>query len=101
MISLAMGSVPKPGQITDDTALYQNLSEIRVRKQKAIDFDADIAQLSKMEPRFREKLPAVSVVSKDDRLKGPTSRIAKMKYRYSGGSNSNIASKKRARVVRQ
>ncbi len=43
------------GRITDDRALYENLTEIRARKHQDISFDGDIAALSNVEGRFREK----------------------------------------------
>jgi len=73
-VSAVMASVPS--RVTDDTAIYQNLSEIRVQRQKALNFDSDIARLSLLEGRYREK--------KLSQLRGPSERIAKQKYRYSG-----------------
>lgn len=82
ILSIAFGSVPKKGQITDDSAIYQNLSDIRVPKAPKIDFDADIARLNQMEDRYKEKLPS---------LKAPMERVAKQKYRAgSQGSGSSI-----------
>jgi len=72
MLSMALGSVPRTGRVTDDTAIYDNLSEIRVRKQAKIDFDQDISRLSALEERYQERLP---------RLRGPIQRIQQQKYR--------------------
>ena len=41
--------------ITNDTALYQNLSEIQVGKERTPNFDSDISRLSQMEGRYREQ----------------------------------------------
>jgi len=76
-MSVAMGSVPSIGRVTDDTAIYQKLSEIKVPRNRGVDFDADIAQLSKSEPLYFEELPALK---KDARLTGPMGRIAAQKY---------------------
>jgi hypothetical protein len=72
-LSLALGSVPS--KVTDDTALYQNLSEIRMPKEDQPNFDIDITRLSKLEGRYAEHLPPLS---------GPMARVAKQKYQYTG-----------------
>ena len=76
-MSAAFGSVPK--NVTDDTALYQNLSEIKVSKSKELDFDRDIARLASSEGRYQERLPRVT----PDRIRAPMQRISQQKYRYS------------------
>lgn len=78
MLSIALASVPRGSRITDDTALYQRVSEIRVPPEKIPDFDADIARLSKVEPRYRERLAP----AKDPRLAGPLRRLSQRKYQY-------------------
>jgi hypothetical protein len=82
-ISLAMASVPSnrggKTRVTDDTVIYQNLSEIRVPKEKAPNFDSDIEKLSSMEHRYKEKLPP--------RLVSPIQRISHQKYKYSGSKS--------------
>lgn len=83
-LTFALASVPS--RVTDDTALYQNLSEIRVAKAANPNFDSDIARLSALESRYREK------------LQSPMKRIATQKYRFIGAKSSQA---KTARVVRQ
>ncbi len=61
-LSMTKASVPSRGQITDDTVLYQNLSELNVRKQVKIDFDSDIHRLSQLEPRYQETLPSLKSI---------------------------------------
>jgi hypothetical protein len=56
MLSISKASVA-PSQVTDDTAIYQNLSEIQVTKERAPNFDGDISKLSQMENRYQDKLP--------------------------------------------
>lgn len=68
-----------PNQITDDTALYQKLSEIKARKESNPTFDSDIAKLSSSESRYAENLP---ILAKSPRLRTPMERIAKTKYHY-------------------
>ena len=68
--------------VTDDTALYQNLSEIRVAKQKDLNFDSDLSQLSASEHRYREKLPPLG---NHPRIKPTLERISQQPYTYSGG----------------
>jgi hypothetical protein len=87
-LSLALGSVPST--ITDDTALYQKLSEIRIPKEDQPNFDIDITRLSKLEGRYAEHLPPLS---------GAMARVAKQKYQYSGqnvGKKTANASEKPA-----
>ena len=75
---LALGSVPK--NVRDDTALYQNLSDIRVSKHAELDFDRDIANLSAAERRYQERLP----LAKHPRLRSSIQRISDRQYKYSG-----------------
>ncbi len=78
-------SAPAPLKVTDDTAIYQNLSEIKVRKQQKPSFDQDIDRLAKMERRYQERLPSL----KDDpKLQGPMKRISAQGYKYSGARKS-------------
>jgi hypothetical protein len=59
LCGLAMLSICKasnvPSNVTDDTAIYQNLSEIQIQKERAPNFDSDISTLSKMEGRYKDK----------------------------------------------
>jgi hypothetical protein len=61
LCGLAMLSISKaavaPSDVTDDTAIYQNLSEIRVDKEQTPNFDGDITRLSQMENHYQDKLP--------------------------------------------
>jgi hypothetical protein len=90
-LSLAMGAVPQARSVvTDDTAIYQHLSEIQVSREARPNFDGDIARLSAIEPAYREKLPTLS---RDPRLASAMKRIAGKSYRYSGrpSSKKNVA----------
>ncbi len=80
-LSVAFGAVPSKSRLTDDTAIYQSLSEIKVAKSKAPDFDHDIERLSQSESNYKEKLPALD---KHSRLIRPMERVASQKYRFSG-----------------
>lgn len=61
ILSISRASVSSSlGRITDDTAISQNLTELRVQKQAKIDFDSDIKSLAKLEPRYRESLPSLA-----------------------------------------
>ena len=79
-LSIAMGAVPA-NRITDDTAIYQRLSEIRAPHEAKPNFDGDISRLSSVEGRFKENLPSLAG---HPRLRAPISRISAQKYRYSG-----------------
>ncbi len=95
-LTLSMASVPGRGQITDDTAIYQNLSEIRAAKVQDLNFDGDIERLTVMKGRFRENLP---------RVQAPMKRIVErsQKYRYTGASAGTGVAKRTgaSKVVRQ
>ena len=80
-LSAAVASVPK--NVTNDTALYQRMSEIKVSREKELNFDHDIAKLASAESNYRERLPAQS------RLKAPMHRISQRPYRYSGRAASS------------
>ena len=85
-LSITRASVPT-GHVTDDTSIYQNLSEIRIPKQGKIDFDFEIAQLSEKESRYQEKLP----LTQHSQLKSAIQRVSKEKYKYVG---HNVKKKK-------
>lgn len=82
-LSIALGSVPKSEQVTNDTALYQELSELRVRKEPAPNFDSEIARLSALEGRYQERLPDLA---SHPRLAGPMKRLSGRKYQPSASS---------------
>ena len=77
LISISSASVPRGSRVTDDTAIYQNLSEIRVAREHDLNFDADINRLSAIEGRYREHN-----LSRNPRLRGPLNRISQQQYRY-------------------
>jgi len=85
-LSIAMGAVPGKGRVTDDTVIYQNLSEIRVKREGHISFDKDIARLASLESKYRENLPA----ARDARIASPMKRISKQQYRFSGSKNTRV-----------
>lgn len=59
-ITKASSVIPQLESITDDTVQYQQLSEIRVKKEDKLSFDSDIAQLAKIEVQYQEALPTLS-----------------------------------------
>jgi hypothetical protein len=79
MLTISKASVA-PSQVTDDTAIYQNLSEIQVTKERTPNFDSDISRLSQMEGRYQEKLPGGKRVA----AKAPIKRV--------GQKNSTVQS---------
>jgi hypothetical protein len=81
VLSFAKASVPSGSRMTDDTAIYQNLSEIHVKKEAKLDFDSDLGHLAQSEDGYREGLP----VSKSPRIKKSLARIAELKYHFNGG----------------
>jgi hypothetical protein len=84
-LSVAFGAVPAKSHLTDDTAIYQKVSEIKVPKASAPDFDADIDRLSAIEGQYKENLPKIEA---HYRLVRPMQRVAAQKYRYSGRSSN-------------
>lgn len=77
-VSLALGSVPK--NVTNDTALYQEVSQIKVSPQKELSFDSDISRLANLEQKYQERLP---LLNRRSRLSAPEYRIKNRKYKYS------------------
>lgn len=75
-ISSTFASVPSKGRITDDTAIYQNLSEVRVARQGELSFDNDINHLTSLQARYRENLPSLH-----ERVSGPMKRVSAQKYK--------------------
>lgn len=75
-LSLSMGAVPSSqsavfkNTVTDDTALYQRISEIQVRKHGDLNFDRDLERLSRMQGRYQESRL----------LKAPIKRISNKRY---------------------
>lgn len=99
-LSITMAAVPAGRTVvTDDTALYQNLSEIKALRAGRPDFDGDIARLSHLEPRYREKLPSLA---RDPRVSSPMKRISEQRYRYSGArQGAGVAGANAARAKRR
>jgi hypothetical protein len=83
---VVVASVPRSNQITNDTAIYQNLHEIRLAKIKSLDFDSDISRLSAQEKRHRDAVPM--------RVSAPMDRVLKTPY-HPGGSKSSEQLKQR------
>lgn len=67
----------KPGAVRTDTAIVQEVSQIRVSPQKELNFDQDIERLAQAERRFKEPLP---YAEKKTRLLAPMQRIQNQKY---------------------
>jgi len=67
--------------LKNDPAIYQDLSEVEVQKQGAINFDNDIERLSQRENKFQkqEKQELVSLAN-HPRLKGVMQRIQARPY---------------------
>ncbi len=74
---MAHAALPPIGTVTDDTALYQNLSEIRVKRQREFNYDQDLSRLSLLETRYRENLPGIS----ENRIEGARQRLEGSQYR--------------------
>ena len=74
-VPAALASVPRSAEIANDTAIYQNLHEIRISKEKSLDFDSDIERLSGQEKLHRKALPL--------RVSAPMERVMNTSYRPS------------------
>lgn len=72
-VPMVLASVPRSSEMTNDTAIYQNLHEIPVKKIKALSFDSDLARLSAQEKSHREALPL--------RISAPMDRVLTTPYR--------------------
>jgi hypothetical protein len=61
MLSICKAAIPpsanglRSSAVTDDTAIYQNMSEIQVKKEHTPNFDSDISNLSQMERRYQAR----------------------------------------------
>jgi hypothetical protein len=89
VLSIALASVPRKGQITDDTAIYQDMSEIRVPREAKPNFDMDIQKLSNMESHYHEKIPARQTPAMNPKVKNAVSRVNQRQYRYNGAATSS------------
>ena len=77
----AVASVPralKAKSVRSDSALIQEVSEIRVSPRKELDFDQDIERLAQVEKRYKERLP---ILSRRAKLLSPMGRIQSTVYR--------------------
>lgn len=72
-VPFVLANVPRNSEITRDTAIYQNLHEINVKKVKNINFDGDINRLSSEEKAHHETLPV--------RVASPMNRVMKTPYK--------------------
>lgn len=71
---MVLASVPRSStNDSSDTAIYQDLHEIKVTKAKSLSFDSDIARLSAQEKSHREALPL--------RISAPMDRVMSTPYR--------------------
>jgi hypothetical protein len=75
-VPAVLANVPRSSEIANDTAIYQNLHEIKVTHAKSLSFDGDIARLSAQEKSHREALPL--------RISAPMERVMTTPYRSSG-----------------
>ncbi|MBI3543865.1 MAG: hypothetical protein HY075_11385 [Deltaproteobacteria bacterium] len=73
-LPMVLASVPR-SDVSNDTAIYQNLHEIKLTKAKSINFDSDINRLSAQEKSHREALPL--------RISAPMTRVMSTPYRAS------------------
>ena len=76
LVTASMAAVPS--RVTDDTALYESLSEIRSRRQAELRFDTGLKRLSAVEPTYRERLPSLA---KHPRLKNVVKRVSNQTYK--------------------
>ncbi len=77
-IGLAHAGLPTQ-RISQDPALQQDLSEIRIRKQKRLDVDAELGRLTALERRYREPLPSLTSL-RSQRLRAPMKRVESRSY---------------------
>ena len=87
-IPAVVASVPNANKVSNDTALYQNLQELRISKESSIDFDKDIERLSAQEKSHRKALPL--------RVSAPMERVMKSPYKPSKSLNKKIESRRNA-----
>lgn len=78
-ITGVVAGIPKSSEIANDTALYQNLSEVKVQKVTAVSFDNDLKRLSAIEKQHHENLPVKQKLM-DGPLKGIVKRVQAKRY---------------------
>lgn len=83
MVPAVLANVPKSTSISDDTAVYNNIQEIRVKKEKSLDFDSDIERLSAQEKSHRRALPL--------RVAAPMDRVMKTSYQPSKSLSERVS----------
>jgi len=80
-LPMVLASVPR-SDLTNDTAIYQDLHEIKLTKARSINFDSDIDRLSAQEKSHREALPM--------RISAPMSRVMQTPYRAGSYSKKPV-----------
>lgn len=70
-LPMVLASVPR-SKTSNDTAIYQDLHEIKVTKTKSLSFDSDLERLSAQEKSHREALPL--------RISAPMDRVLTTPY---------------------
>lgn len=88
-VPMVLASVPRAKDVSNDTAIYQNLHEIRVEKIRSLDFDNDIQKLSAQEKAHREAIPL--------RLSAPMKRVQSTPYRAGDPKHKEQSQKRRHR----
>lgn len=104
-LTLSMGSVdietPNTQEITDDTALYQEMSEIRTKRTRDRNFEGDVNRLSLMEGGYQERLPLPEDrpvrTYQVSRNTAPQQRVQKRRVQKKSSRPHRV---KRARVIR-
>jgi hypothetical protein len=81
-LPMVLASVPRSNEIANDTAIYQNLHEIKVTKTKSLNFDSDLERLSAQEKSHREALPL--------RISAPMDRVMTTPYRAGSFKKSPV-----------
>lgn len=72
-LPMVLASVPRSSEIANDTAIYQNLHEIKVNRVKSISFKKDLDGLSAVQKRYREPVQL--------RVSSPMERVMSTPYK--------------------
>lgn len=87
-LPMVLASVPRSNEIANDTAIYQNLHEIKVNRVKSISFKNDLEGLSAVEKKYREPVQL--------QISAPMERVMSRPYQPTGAKKSPGYKKHRA-----
>lgn len=80
----SLASVPRNSEIMNDTAIYQNLREIKAERIRRVDFSGDLKRLAQNEQAYHESFSKSARPLAQPRITSPMARIESTPYKFSG-----------------